>query len=365
MRVLFSSLGSYGHTLPLVPLARATADAGHDVVFATTEAMAPTLSGAGLTAVAAGIAIRDAFADLGLTDVAPADRARVPGIEESIRRAFGEILPAAYRTDLLRVIDDARPDLLVAEAGCIGAMQAAEDAGVPCVRHGIGRGLTFGHVAAGLPHLDVYPPSMQDPEVLDLPGYRPLRPVSATGGGPLPQIVDGDPTLPLVYVTLGTEFASATVLDTIVHAIDTGDRRVLVAAGPAIDTEALRGHSDLVEVAAWVPQAAVVDRAALVVHHGGAGTTLGTCAAGVPHLVVPQGADQFRNADAVVARGVGEQVLPSDVCDTGIADAVERLLMSGSPVRSACADVAAEIAGMPAPADVAAELSGFASATVG
>lgn len=365
MRVLFSSLGSYGHTLPLVPLACAASDAGHDVVFATTATMAPTLSAAGLTAAAAGIPIRDAFVRLGLADVAPADRARIPDIQEAIQRAFGEILPDTYRADLLDVIGRDRPDLVVAEAGNIGAMQAAADAGVPCVRHGIGRGITFGHNAVELPHLDIYPPSMQDREVLDLPGCRPLRPVSATADGPLPQIVEGDPTLPLVYVTLGTEFGSADVLDAMVRAIDTGDRRILVAAGPTIDAATLVGHSDLVEVASWVPQAAVIDRAALVVHHGGAGTTLGACAAGVPHVVVPQGADQFRNAEAVVARGVGEQVLSSDVSDTGIADAVGRLLMSDSPVRSACADVASEIAAMPSPEDVAADLPALAASTVG
>ena len=362
MRVLFSSLGSYGHTLPLVPLARATADAGHDVVFATTTAMEPTLSAAGLTAVAAGIPIRDAFARQGLADVAPADRARIPGIQDTIQRAFGEILPGAYSADLLDVIGRGRPDLVVAEAGNIGAMQAAEEVGLPCVRHGIGRGLTFGHVAAELPHLDIYPPSMQDRDVLDLPGCRPLRPVSATADGPLPRIVDGGPTLPLVYVTLGTEFGNADVLDAIVRAVDTGDRRVLVAAGPTIDVAALAGYSDLVEVAAWVPQAAVVARAALVVHHGGAGTTLGTCTAGVPHLVVPQGADQFRNADAVVTRGVGEQLVPAEVSDATVADAVERLLVPDSAVRSACADVAAEIAAMPSPEAVAADLPGIVAA---
>lgn len=363
MRVLFSSLGSYGHMLPLVPLARATADAGHDVTFATTTAMESTLSAAGLTAVATGVPIRDAFVQLGLADVAPADRARIPGIQESIQRAFGELLPAAYRADLLDVIGRERPDLVVAEAGNIGAMQAAAETGVPCVRHGIGRGITFEHMATELPHLDVYPPSMQDPEVLDLPGYRPLRPVSATADGPLPRIVEGDTTLPLVYVTLGTEFGSADVLDTIVRAIDTGDRRILVAAGPTIDASALAGYSELVEVATWVPQAAVIERAALVVHHGGAGTTLGTCAAGVPQLVVPQGADQFRNADAVVARGVGDQLLPAEVSVAIITDTVERLLLSDSPVRSACADVAAEIAAMPSPDEVAADLEALAAST--
>lgn len=148
MRVLFSALGSYGHVLALVPLDRATADAGDDVTFATTTTLQPTLAGAGLTAVPVGVPIRDALVQLGLADVAPADRAQIPDIASSIQRASGEILPTAYRADLLDVIEHDRPELVVAEAGNIGAMQAAAVAGIPCVRHGIGRGLTFGHVAA-------------------------------------------------------------------------------------------------------------------------------------------------------------------------------------------------------------------------
>jgi hypothetical protein len=43
---------------------------------------------------------------------------------------------------------------------------------------------------------------------------------------------------------------------------------------------------------------------ALVVHHGGSGTTLSAAAAGVPQLVLPQGADQFANAGALTGVGV-------------------------------------------------------------
>ncbi|GAA2065388.1 glycosyltransferase [Williamsia deligens] len=365
MRVLFSALGSYGHTLPLIPLARATVAAGHDVVFATTSAMSDTLAAAGLSTRPAGTPIADAFARLGFADVPPAQRARTPGVGVVVQTAFGEILPDAFRRDLVTLIGADRPDLVVAEAGNIGAMQAAAETGVPCVRHGIGRGLTFGFVGAHLPHLDIYPASMQDRDVLDLAGYRQLRPVSYSPGGTVPDIVGRRTDLPLVYVTLGTEFSSAAVLDTVIRAVDTGTRRVLVAVGPAADAGALGTHSDLVEVAPWVPQAAVVARADLVVHHGGAGTTLGTCAAGVPHLVVPQGADQFRNAEAVVARNLGEEVLPDDATVLAIADAVDRLLLRDSAVRAASREVAQEIAEMPAPAEVAAELPAIAGATVG
>ena len=61
MRLLFTSLGSFGHTFPLVPLAVAARDAGHDVVFATSEDFLPQLTKAGLETAAAGLGLREGF----------------------------------------------------------------------------------------------------------------------------------------------------------------------------------------------------------------------------------------------------------------------------------------------------------------
>lgn len=47
MRVLFTCLPATGHLHPLVPIARALADAGHEVAFATHASMAPLVERAG------------------------------------------------------------------------------------------------------------------------------------------------------------------------------------------------------------------------------------------------------------------------------------------------------------------------------
>jgi len=47
-----------------------------------------------------------------------------------------------------------------------------------------------------------------------------------------------------------------------------------------------------------------------VVTYGGSGTMIGTLAAGLPLLMVPQSADQYSNADRVVASGAGLSLLP-------------------------------------------------------
>ena len=49
-------------------------------------------------------------------------------------------------------------------------------------------------------------------------------------------------------------------------------------------------------------------RCQLVVSHGGAGTMLGAAAHGVPQVVLPQAADHFRNAHALVSANAGRAI---------------------------------------------------------
>ena len=54
-RVMFSCTAGIGHFRPLVPLARAFVDAGHDVVFATAGSFAGNAEAAGFSMLAAGM----------------------------------------------------------------------------------------------------------------------------------------------------------------------------------------------------------------------------------------------------------------------------------------------------------------------
>jgi Glycosyltransferase family 28 C-terminal domain len=63
-----------------------------------------------------------------------------------------------------------------------------------------------------------------------------------------------------------------------------------------------------------------------VVHHGGSGTTLGALSVGAPQLVLPQGADQFANADAVSAAGAGLVLLPEELSANAVAEQSHLLL---------------------------------------
>ena len=55
MRILFSSLPLPGHSYPLIPVALAARDAGHDVRFATGRAFHRSLAAFNLEAALAGV----------------------------------------------------------------------------------------------------------------------------------------------------------------------------------------------------------------------------------------------------------------------------------------------------------------------
>src|SRR5262249_28546219 len=144
--------------------------------------------------------------------------------------------------------------------------------------------------------LDICPPSIQDRAFLATADRIELRPVPYADPG-APPTWDSD-RRPLIYLTLGT----GPLLATAIAALAALDVRVLVAAG-RVPVEAVGPVPDNVRVRSWVPQAQLLPRVAAVVHHGGSGTTLGALSVGVPQLILPQGADQFANAQALRAAG--------------------------------------------------------------
>ncbi|MEV4659241.1 glycosyltransferase [Micromonospora sp. NPDC049301] len=337
MRVLFASLASVGHTYPLIPLAVAARDAGHEVHFA------------------AGTEVRAPLAANGLRPFRPGD-------------AFYEVYAEDLEPELARL----RPDLVVHEWGLPGAAIAAQRAGVPGIWHGFGRLFPDGiglelptsiAEVAGRPHVDICPPSLQDRDFLATERRIELRPVPYSTPAPLPTWASDRASRPLIYLTLGTAFGTTELLRTAIAGLATLDAQVVVAAG-RVPPEQLGEIADHVTVQPWVPQAQLLPHVDLVVHHGGSGTTLGALAVGVPQLLLPQGADQFANADAVSAAGAALRLLPDEVNADAIAEHTRRLLPrhGGAAHRDAARAIAEEIARMPSPAAVAHRLPEYAEA---
>jgi UDP:flavonoid glycosyltransferase YjiC (YdhE family) len=111
-----------------------------------------------------------------------------------------------------------------------------------------------------------------------------------------------------------------------------------------------------VHVERFVAQAQVLDRVDLVVHHGGYGTVLGALAAGLPKLILPQGADQFHNARSLAELGAARALVADEQVPGTIGAAVAALLRIDAPERAVIAGIRDEIMALPAPADVVPEL---------
>jgi sterol 3beta-glucosyltransferase len=125
---------------------------------------------------------------------------------------------------------------------------------------------------------------------------------------PLPPEVEGflaDGAAPIVVAFGSMAGSSDEAVDGAVRAILEGGRRVIVQGGVADDVDS----PGLLRIGP-IDHRALFPRTALVVHHGGSGTTHAVCAAGVPSLVIPHVGDQPYWADRLHRLGVAPEGQP-------------------------------------------------------
>ena len=173
---------------------------------------------------------------------------------------------------------------------------------------------------------------------------------------PLPEREPRPPERPLVYVTLGTLFGwNMDLFRTAIAALADEPLDVVVTVGAAQDPAELGPLPQNTTVERFIPQAELLPGCSAVVHHGGCGTTFGALAHGLPQVVLPQGADNFINADLLEQAGAAVALQPDEVHAGSIRDAVRRVL-GDAGYAAAGRRLATEIAAMPAPEEVAAAL---------
>ena len=379
MRVVFASLPAYGHLYPLMPLAQAFAAVGHQVVLAVGD---PFHGRMPLPTVSAMPAERDlgwSFAET---------RRRHPGIagQDMVVAMFAEIAAESTVDALVPEYEKVRPDLVVYEALDVGAGVAADVLGISVAAFGIGMfepAVPLVHMAAaraqagrwadhGRPvraetsllagaYLDPIPAGLHPGGVPSIPHRLPIRPQAWSESiGGVPGWLTAARVRPRVYITLGTvSYGAVEVLRRAVRETATLGVDVLVTVGPHGDPSALGEVPDAVHVERFVPQSLVLPLVDVVVHHGGTGTMLGALEAGLPQLVLPQGADQFHNGGVVAQAGAGRMLRNEEQLAGEIQAAVAALLADG-PERATARRLSQEIAALPAPAVLVDALVQFA-----
>ena len=369
MRVLFSSTRGAGHVQPLLPYAHALAARGHEVSIAGPAEIAEMVSGAGLT--------HAPFDHPGDAALAPIwARFRGASNDEilaiALREIFAGLSAKAALPGLMETIESWRPDLIVRDSVEFASVVAAERARVPharvavhmvsfeesipalaadpldALRRDVGLPPSGAGVLNTEPVFSAFPASLDDASTGS--GQPPLRVRMSEDepcAAPATWAPPGDER-PLVYITFGTIAGTSPairgVYRTALEAIASLPVRALLTTGRGMEEGTLGAIPANVHVEEWVPQRDVLPRAAAVVCHGGSGTVRGALAAGVPMVVVPQGADQPHNARRIAAVGAGLALPGADA--SSLRAAVARVL-ADADFGHAARRLADEIAVMP------------------
>ena len=371
IRVLFSSGPGVGHILPGLPLARALRQRGDEVALLTADVMSSMVAGEDIAVLPAGPG----------PDVLVAETARRSGVDllagPPSLEAEAELF-AGLRVDLsldesLEAAAEWKPDLIVHEhydfvgplAGAVLGVPVATlaygPAMAPALAEATAAVVASRYAARGITrrpsrwYLDTCP------EALQLDGWRApqgrtgLRPEAHRAPGREPSTsMPGERQNPQVLVTFGTVFNAPRILTPLLRELVASGVDLRVTTGMLASAADFDITSDHVTFVGFTPLDELLGDIDLVLTHGGAGTTLGSLAAGIPLVITPQGADQLVQADRVAAARAGLTVAPGG--SESVAGAVRSVL--GDPsFRDNARKVAAQIAALPSPADVASQLA--------
>jgi len=385
-RFLFSVAGGYGHFHPLVPLARALKQAGHEVAFAVGASLRPMAEAAGFRVFQVG----GNFKGDAEYEQFKVEQATMPLALESeltiYTRLWCGITPRLRTPQLVDIAHRWHPDMFIRESAEYGAAIAAERLGLPhaavSVMASLKAQMIFEREAAeqldpirkswGLEpdptltslyrylYLCYSPPSfsVQDIGGWEAPGLMPpiihhIRPqlFDNTGDESLPGWMEQLPQQPTVYVTLGTEVNKEPgvypdVLQTIVEGLRDLPLNLIVTVGRDNDPSDLGPQPANVHIERYIPQSLLLRECDLMVMHAGSNSLLAALDARLPMVLIPLIADQFFNSEVAERLGLAQTVQLGQLTPSTIRAAAEEVL--GNPIyRQNVARLQAEMHALP------------------
>ena len=117
--------------------------------------------------------------------------------------------------------------------------------------------------------------------------------------------------VPLIYVSFGSQLTPPMqVIEAIAAAVEPGEAQLVLALNDLIDAPDLPALRDDIIAVRYAPQTALLDRAAVMIAHGGVNGVAEALSRGVPLLVIPLGHEQPLQAHFVERSGAGAALLP-------------------------------------------------------
>ena len=368
-RILFVTIPEKGHVNPLIGPAQVLADAGHELAFFAADDLTPQLARAGLSArsytpgpapprVSRGAAFVEQLRD-----------------RAWLRRWIAELLVESVPSQvpaLRKLIRELRPHVVVTDPMVYAAVLAADAEGVPwagvssslnpvtpgdwrceltdTVRElSPARGRLF--AAHGpVPRFavcDAISPWLNTVFTVEdyAPRARSGNDFSFYVGAPEPQRARGDEQpfpwarldegAPLVYLSLGSQlFHHPELFVTVAAALADSDVQLVISAGDlAADEPFLRRLPERTIVVSYAPQLPLLERAQLVLTHGGANSVVECLRRGLPMVMLPVCNDQHLQARFLLESGAGRVLDPTALTVENTRAAVLPLLTAGAPER--------------------------------
>ncbi len=393
MRVLFSTQPGYGHLNPMLPYAAVLKDAGHEVRFATAPSFCAAVERTGFPVFGAGYdftweRITDAFPDM-----ASAARQGPACVNERAQQITWDNWTPRMADDLVALISNWRPDLMVREAAEYGASLVGKVAGIPvaCAAWGApvqdtvwARHMPMDIVWRGYDRefqrlrgggdaqtalggelvLSTLPPSWMnagDARLAEVRHFRAAPQDQSAGPGLPPELADLIRER-FVYATLGTVFNTQHRLrKAVLTALGGVPAKVLFTAGSAIDLDRVEIPNENITVRSFVPQSLVVPHAALVVSHAGLGTIIGALYSGIPMVLISIAVDHPINAERAAALGVAKVIDAKD-CDPEYLRAMILLALADDDMRQRAQELREECRSLPEISRAVTALEAYASA---
>jgi UDP:flavonoid glycosyltransferase YjiC (YdhE family) len=401
MKVLFVPWGLATHYFHMVPLIWAFRAAGHDVRVASQPAATDAVKGSGMITVTVGEGhdfnaefvalakrLRSAHRHLDGQELKIKDTPEVPPeARESLRKI--RFVPfvnaaAAMADDLVRLADQWRPDLVVADPMVLAAPLAASAIDAPLVHYLWGPALLqeIGFPGCGTPadqwsddlcrlyeRFDVKPQAEYavgtvdscpaDLQIPGVPNRIPIRYVPYNGPGTVPEWLSLPPDRPRVCVTWGTTTTemsgpSGFVIPQILDGLADMDVEVVVAVGGS-ERELIGETPPGVRLVEGLPLNLLLPTCDALVHQGGSGSMLTAASFGVPQVIVVTMPYQALNARQLAYVGSGISVDAKEVEADRIKSAVSTVL-SDDAVRASSRRLQEDILAQPAPAEVVGTL---------
>jgi rhamnosyltransferase subunit B len=387
MNVLLPTLGSAGDVHPFIALGTALEARGHRATIITTPLFQPLIEAQGLRYLPVGTLeqVRAAIAHPDLWHLRKGF--------EVLARVFIPAIGEIYR--LIEKHADANT-VVAFSTGAFGARVAQEKLGIPSasihlqptvIRSVVDQGM-YGNIRLSASHPRWFKHGLfglVDWLILDRRMKRPLNEFRATLGlAPVDRVMHRWMHSPQLVIAFFPEWfaplqpdwpanthavgfplwdlgGEAAPLQAAEEFLNAGAAPVIFTPGSAGSTmhrffresvdaaRQLKLRAMLVtnypeQIPAWLPEgmrvfgylpfSQVLPRAALLVYHGGVGTLAQGIKAGIPHLVVPNGYDQFDSGWRIERLGLGTCIPQSRYRARRVAAAIRAILSNGPSVEN-------------------------------